>query len=541
MVTAELSYNPYLLQTDIKFNGQPPRINSLVEKYQDGNLQSWIQKLPSIFHDEMNGYDFELIFSGTNLDFSELKKAFIEADVTDDQVHLFHKNSLGERKDKLIKLEVLLKWLDENANDYFDYESFKEENQYYLDRSDSYIILRGQGFDTSVLENSGIAVELVDSVEKLDDTDLHNTPLLICLDRDTLPDLSGMVSYFRSRRDVSAAQLFFFLYPSVELNNVRRIICDLGIKSPQIVNKVDDESIRRYIEIYSTTDYISNAIRVLRNSMDAIKAALENSRETSEKLNSDIHAQMDEIEASIGRMKVAIESFEKRGSLEIPGKWFDINSVLEDHINNWKKKKTRITREDEAERQSHELNDLVHQAFVRYTEQMNFAMFDKRMEIDDSFSQWYRDAEFDAEHCFNLPQVSEIYSEEVPDIVPRLLQMKEIAYVTPKEDLMGMFFKKNNAEPILEISYYYQNWRECAWSVVKPIADRFTEACFAAILDYDSEAANCYIEHLESLIINQTEKLANAAASLSAEEQKLQSDIGWAREFDSQLTEIERG
>lgn len=250
---------------------------------------------------------------------------------------------------------------------------------------------------------------------------------------------------------------------------------------------------------------------------------------------------MDDIEASIGRIKAAIESFEKRGSLEIPDRWFDINSSLENQINNWKKKKTRITREDEADRQSHELNDLIHQAFVRYTEQMNVAVYDKKMEIDVAFSQWYREAEIDTDHHFILPHVSEIHSEEVPDIVPRLLQMKEIAYITPKEDLVGMFFKTNNAEPVLEISYYYQNWRECAWSVVKSIADRFTEACFAAILDYDSEAANSYIEHLESLLNSQTEKLANAAASLSAEEKKLQSDIRWAQEFDSQLTEIERG
>ena len=34
MVKAELSYNPYLLETKIKFNGEKPRINSLVEKLQ---------------------------------------------------------------------------------------------------------------------------------------------------------------------------------------------------------------------------------------------------------------------------------------------------------------------------------------------------------------------------------------------------------------------------------------------------------------------------------------------------------------------------
>ena len=66
MINAELSYNPYLMETKIRFNGQPPRINSLVEKYQNMSLQSWISRIPKIFYDEMNGYYFELDFSGTS-------------------------------------------------------------------------------------------------------------------------------------------------------------------------------------------------------------------------------------------------------------------------------------------------------------------------------------------------------------------------------------------------------------------------------------------------------------------------------------------
>ena len=58
MVNAKLLYNPYLPETKVQFNGQPPRINSLIEKYQDGTLQSWVSLIPRIFYDEMNGCDF---------------------------------------------------------------------------------------------------------------------------------------------------------------------------------------------------------------------------------------------------------------------------------------------------------------------------------------------------------------------------------------------------------------------------------------------------------------------------------------------------
>ena len=62
MITAELNHNPYLLLTTVRFNGQPPRINSQVEKYESVMLKDWIHKVPGIYHDEMNGYDFDLYF-----------------------------------------------------------------------------------------------------------------------------------------------------------------------------------------------------------------------------------------------------------------------------------------------------------------------------------------------------------------------------------------------------------------------------------------------------------------------------------------------
>lgn len=100
MIKAQLSHNPYVMETKVMFNNRAPRINSLVEKYQEGDLHTWIKKIPSIFYDEMNGYDFELEFSGTKLDFEELQKAFKEAGVTDEMVHLFHKNELDAREEK---------------------------------------------------------------------------------------------------------------------------------------------------------------------------------------------------------------------------------------------------------------------------------------------------------------------------------------------------------------------------------------------------------------------------------------------------------
>ena len=125
MVKVELEYNPYLMETSVRFDGREPRINSLVEKYQNSKLQDWIREIPEIFYNEMNGYGFELEFSGTKMDFEQLKKTFEDAGVTDDQVVLFHKNEINSREDKVIALEQLVNWLSSGeGNEVFDEEAF---------------------------------------------------------------------------------------------------------------------------------------------------------------------------------------------------------------------------------------------------------------------------------------------------------------------------------------------------------------------------------------------------------------------------------
>ena len=128
MINAELSYNPYLMETKIKFNGQPPRINSLVEKYQEMSLPSWINKIPRIFYDEMNGYYFELDFTGTQLDFEMLCNTFRKAGISNKVVPIVHKECLEDRITKQKRMDDLLTWLQEQPNHRFDYDAYFRRN-----------------------------------------------------------------------------------------------------------------------------------------------------------------------------------------------------------------------------------------------------------------------------------------------------------------------------------------------------------------------------------------------------------------------------
>jgi hypothetical protein len=166
MVKAKLCYSPYLQETDIKFNGQSPRINSHVEKYMDKKLQIWIKKIPRIFKDEMNGYGFNLEFSGTELDLNELRKSFADAGVSDEQVHIFHKNELDERDERLKQIDDLLLWLEQNPNHRYDFATVRKENQDLFDEDYQYIAIHGRVADASDLNLPGISIENITSVLK---------------------------------------------------------------------------------------------------------------------------------------------------------------------------------------------------------------------------------------------------------------------------------------------------------------------------------------------------------------------------------------
>lgn len=111
MVNAELQHNPYLLETEVKFNGQEPKINSQIEKFENKLLADWVRDVPRMFYDEMNGYDFDLFFSGTEYDFQKLQQTFISLGVTPDQVRLIMRNELEDAEIKSNEIRELIEWL----------------------------------------------------------------------------------------------------------------------------------------------------------------------------------------------------------------------------------------------------------------------------------------------------------------------------------------------------------------------------------------------------------------------------------------------
>ena len=348
MINAELSYNPYLMETKIKFNGQPPRINSLVEKYQEMNLQSWINKIPRIFYDEMNGYYFELDFTGTQLDYEMLCKTFRRAGISDKIVPIVHKGCLEDRITKHKRMDDLLTWLQEKPNHRFDYDAFRAENSEFFDSGYSYIYLHGRGLEEAKLEDIDLSVEYVDTVEELNNTDLSNIPILIYITENTLPMLPSELDYFKNRDSVSENQLFFMIGEMLDQKTTERIIRDLGVVNPKIVDSPADEVIRKYIEIYPVTDYVRSALIKLREEAVSISVDLDIDNKQNAITNREVQEKIDSINAMLERLKTAFHYLQEYPD-SLSTKYIDeLRTELLNKVSGWRKNRTKINKADEA-------------------------------------------------------------------------------------------------------------------------------------------------------------------------------------------------
>lgn len=544
MVKAELNYNPYLLETTIKFNGQEPRINSLVEKFQEGSLERWVRRIPDIFYDEMNGYNFELEFSGTERDFLEIVDAFRRKGITEDLVRVFHKNELDGRKEKSELIDDLLEWFAKNPNRNFDIDMFREENADLFNNSYVYIIFQGTQLSMESPNNRDIAVEHVNSVEELSDTELSNTPILMYIAADNIADFQKNLRYFLERKDVEHAQLFFLISPSLDAGKVERIIKDLGVCEPCLVLDVFDDAIKKYIELYPVSEYIYSIVSVFRKKITELDEYLEKESEKCAAVNREVHVRIDEYECIISRLKEINQNFINRDNLELSIEWSNVEAELISLISNWRKRKTKITDDHEAEKVANEFETDVRNFYKQFVERITCAVQTTKQDIDSTYESWYRNAEFDVDYQLERPEFIIPEFEDDISFSYDLLKLVEEKYVEPKEDILGLFFKSasgTSKEPVLQRTFYYQNWRDYVLSVVRPKEETVVNVLFENIRKYESAVAEKYIAHLTDLIEEQTQMKKREAEKLSDEERLLQNDIDWLIKVKDQLKNIERG
>lgn len=544
MVKAELSYNPYLLETKVKFNGQEPRINSLVEKYQHEALQNWVNKIPAIFYDEMNGYEFELEFSGTKLEYQALTNAFINAGVTEDSVRLFHKNELDCRKTKIDRITELLEWMGANPNRRFDFHKFMEQHTELFNSGYTCVMINGVTETEELFDEHKVSLEIIENVKELDNTSLVHTPIIMWIDESTLDNMKSNLRYFFKRKDVLENQLFFLIQPTLNKVSIERTIHDLGIEKPQLIGFVEDEIVKCYVETYPVTDYIYEVIKAFRTDEAEIAQVLDNENEKSMISNRAIHQQIDELEEVIKKLKQSLEAFVNRDNLDVLSDMQVVKDEFVCYLQNWKNKKIKITKEYEANQLAQDFQSYMQKGYDTFCGKLEELFKDTQTAIECNYKTCYENAGYNESYIPNITGIRSVEYKTIPIIVNELLEMKEEKYVMPKEDLFGKFFKQTSDKeisPVLETTYYCQEWRDYVIKMVVPYADELIQSIEMILSNYATELAEAYEVHLEYLISDRTFVKDKVSSQLSDEEQRLQEDNDWLIGFQDQLRVIERG
>ena len=547
-VKAELTYNPYIKETRVKFNGRPPRINSLIEKYQDKKLQEWIKEIPSIFHDEMNGYNFILDFSGTAMDFHELEKSFAEAKVSKEQIALVFNKEMESRIVKTSELDDAIEWLEKNQNRRLDFKKFKSDNDDLLFGPFQFIIIGGNVKAINLYDNLKITPENVASTDDLKVTDLSNTPILFYLDRDTLPFLQKGLSDLIRKKNVSQNQIFFYIAPTLRKGMVKRIIRDLSVENPQIVDSLQDGVIKQYFEMFPVSDYISETLSVLRKKTNAIREQLTEEEQIKQEENKEKYALIHEYENNIFKLRGSEELFLNQEFSDITESWSGAKDKLISQISKWQARRTKVTGEAEGAFWADEFDKVISKSFGEFTQSILSSFYNVRENIKRNYSMWYRKAEVDSSFDTSEITCSDFAIGMIPPLKDEFLKMKEEAYVVPKDDnILGFFFsnqfsnqQKPQPEASLVVSYYLQPWREYAESAAGTRADQLISQAQEIFTKYQDVLTKTYVDHIEQLIEEETKKKDVETSSLSEEARLLQNDMDWLKEIEDKITRIER-
>lgn len=540
MANAELQYNPYLLETEVKFNGQDPKINSQIEKYEKQLLADWVREVPKMFYDEMNGYDFDLFFSGTEYDFQKLQQTFISLGVTPDQVRLIMRNELEDAEIKSNEIRELIEWLRENRNRQFDFDGFCDANRSLLEETFSCIVIRGKD---EVPKDLTFTLENVKSVDEIAGTNLTYVPVVFVIEAETIQLFRNDLLALLGRKDVEQNQLFFCISPIMDKEYVVRFISDLGIEEPQIISRIDDGNVATYIKNYPMVAYVGEVIRVFEDKVKTLDDHLKAKNEQSVIENAEVYEQISELDDVIEKIKASDMCFADLDNYSEGNRFNDLKIELEEMIRKWKSRKTKVVGDVEIDRNSTEYEQEIARYLGEfYRKAIEHFGFEKE-KIEREFSEIYLRQPLDSEYKPEGLEVIIPDNVEVNGIKSVLLELQEERY-EEKTDFLDFFKANSSTEPkelVRVVTCYLEKWREKAIELVIPVVEQYISESQENLKGYYNELVRKYHAKLSELHELKVNEKTEIASQLSEEERMLQADNDWLVVIKNQLARIERG
>lgn len=545
MVQVELDYNPYLKETKIKFNGNEPRINSLVEKYTKSKLQSWIKDIPTIFHDEMNGFDFELLFSGTDLEFEELVDVFSIINEKIEQVKLIHKNRLESRDIKIERITKLIEWLLVNKNKNFDFKNYFDENNEQIYEDYRYIILYAELQNSSILNDKKVRVENIFDINELKNTNLKNTPILVCVDRQVYSGLQKDIKQLLSRNDIEKEQLFFLVENSLNLNIVERTIKDLGIDSPNIVKAIDDKNVLTYFDVHPITEYINKMIYTFENISSVIKDKLMVESENVAITNKDLYKQIKSLDNTLESLQKALNHFKMRDDIYLITLSSTYKFLIDDFENKlyrWRSRRTKTHSYQEAKEYSIKLSEKIVDWGEEFKQNLNIYEDELRKNIYERYNEWYVLGKCEVDYLSKVFLKGTKEESFVNDINEELMELKQENLIVPGKGLIAHIFGSddNEKEEELQTTWTMNEWKNYIKDFAFPLMNLMIKRSEDKLVQYADSLVKDYQNKLKEMIDSKTKERNNLVSRLSNEEIQLENDNNWLVELNFQINGIEK-
>lgn len=538
MISVELQNNPYLLETHVRFNGQRPKINCQIEKYENQLLSDWVSNVPQIFYDEMNGYDFDLIFSGTEYDFQKLNQAFAANDVTPEQVRLIMRNELEDAEVKSDEINKMLEWLRSERNRQFDFEVFYNANKELFEETFSCVLIRGID---ELTEGLTFTLENVNSIEEIAGTNLTYVPVVFVVENNILKRFRRELTELLVRKDVEQKQLFFYISPSMDQEYVIRFIQDLGVKNPHVISRLDDGNIATYIKNYPMIVYVREVIQTIEKEIKIMDAQLKEKNEQSAIENAEVHYQISALEEIVDKIKEVDRNFVDLDNYSGGTKFSNLKDELEDLIKKWKIRKTKVVGESDIDKNAAEYEqDLIKYMSEFYKNATAYYQYE-RGRIEKEFKDIYLKQPLDPEYEPEGVVLSMPSKTVIMGIKEVLVELKEERF-EEKPDLFDFFkVSSETKELVLVVTSYYEKWREKAVELIIPNVENYIQESQKNLQNYYNELAKKYHEKLSNLHDCKVKEKNNIASKLSEDERLLQADNEWLTKFKDQLIRIERG
>lgn len=538
MISVELQNNPYLLETHVRFNGQRPKINCQIEKYENQLLSDWVSNVPQIFYDEMNGYDFDLIFSGTEYDFQKLKQAFAANDVTPEQVRLIMRNELEDAEVKSDEINKMLEWLRSERNRQFDFEVFYNANKELFEETFSCVLIRGID---ELTEGLTFTLENVNSIEEIAGTNLTYIPVVFVVENNMLKKFRRELTELLVRKDVEQKQLFFYISPSMDQEYVIRFIQDLGVKNPHVISRLDDGNIATYIKNYPMIVYVREVIQTIEKEIKIMDAQLKEKNEQSAIENAEVHYQISALEEIVDKIKEVDRNFVDLDNYSGGAKFSNLKDELEGLIKKWKIRKTKVVGESDIDKNAAEYEQYLIKYMSEFYKNATAYYQYERGRIEKEFKDIYLKQPLDPEYEPEGVVLSMPSKTVIMGIKEVLVELKEERF-EEKPDLFDFFkVSSETKELVLVVTSYYEKWREKAVELIIPNVENYIEESQKNLQDYYNELAKKYHEKLSNLHDCKVKEKNNIASKLSEDERLLQADNEWLTKFKDQLIRIERG